>query len=68
MITVTRLNGTTFILNCELIEVIDATPDTVVTLTSGKRWVLAESPEELVERIISYKKRCFPEIRDLSEK
>ena len=37
MIDVTRLNGKEITINCELIEVVEETPDTVVTLTTGKK-------------------------------
>ncbi len=55
MIRVTRLNGKEFYVNSDLIEFIESTPDTVVTLTTGKKLVLAESIDELVERIIKYR-------------
>ena len=40
MIEVTRLNNKIFILNCELIESVESTPDTVITLTNGKNMLL----------------------------
>jgi len=47
MITLTRLSGTVFALNCDLIERVDATPDTVVTLVDGKKYVVVESLDEV---------------------
>ena len=44
MITLTRLSGTVFALNSDLIERIDATPDTVITLVDGKKYVVTETP------------------------
>ncbi len=55
MIKVTRLNGKEFYVNSDLIEFIESTPDTVMTLTTGKKLVLAESIDELIEKIIKYK-------------
>lgn len=59
MIEVTRLNGIKFFLNCELIEAVENTPDTVITLRDGKKFVIKESPDEIVKKIIAYKKRIF---------
>ena len=57
MIQVTRLNGSTFVLNCELIEAIEATPDTVVTLVNDHRYVVIEAVDEVIELVVSYKRR-----------
>lgn len=55
MILVTRLNGSPFALNPDLLERVDVTPDTVVTLIDGKKYVVAESVHELVELVRSYR-------------
>ncbi len=55
MIQVTRLNDTTIVLNADLIEVIEATPDTIITLIDGTRFVVREAPDELVRRIQYYR-------------
>jgi flagellar protein FlbD len=55
MIQVTRLNNTKFVINAELIEMIEATPDTMISLTTGKRFVVKETIEEIIRRIIEYK-------------
>lgn len=55
MITLTRLSGTVFMLNPDLIERIDATPDTVITLVDGKKYVVAESMPEVSRSIVSYR-------------
>jgi flagellar protein FlbD len=57
MIKMTRLNGSEFFLNADLIEMLESTPDTVVTLTSDAKWVIRESPEEVINRIIAYKRQ-----------
>jgi flagellar protein FlbD len=51
MITVTRLNGPAFALNPDLIERIESTPDTVITLVDGAKYVVCESVDELVARV-----------------
>ena len=51
MITLTRLSGTQFVLNSDLIERVDATPDTVVTLTDGTKYVVSEPLSEVVDRV-----------------
>jgi Uncharacterized protein, possibly involved in motility len=55
MIKLTRFNGSFLFLNCELIESIEATPDTVITTIQGKKYVCAESVEKIIEEIIDYK-------------
>jgi flagellar protein FlbD len=55
MIIVTRLNGSEIVVNADLIETIEATPDTIVTLVDGTRYVVEESPTELVDRIKIYR-------------
>ena len=57
MIEVTRLNGVKIILNAELIEIVEHTPDTVITLTSGKKYIVSENASEIVDLIIEYKRK-----------
>jgi flagellar protein FlbD len=59
MIKVTRLNGSEMIINADLIETVEATPDTVLTTTTDHKWVIKESPEELLERVVAYKREIF---------
>lgn len=54
MITITRLNGTKFIVNAELIRYIESTPDTVITLTTDDRFMVKESAEEVVRKCVDY--------------
>ena len=51
MITLTRLNGSTFALNCDLIERIEATPDTVVVLLDGSKYVVSDGVDDVVTLI-----------------
>ena len=55
MILVTRLNGPVFALNPDLVERADSTPDTVITLVDGTKYVVAESLAELVGLIRQYR-------------
>ena len=55
MITLTRLSGSAFVLNSDLIERIDCTPDTVITLIDGKKYVVSESLETIVEAVRDYR-------------
>ena len=54
MIQATRLNGSSIYINAEIIETIEKTPDTILTLTSGKKYVVKDSIEELIKRFIKY--------------
>lgn len=57
VILLTRLNGTEFYLNPELIQSVEKTPDTVITLLNEKKLVVRESPEVIRERYIEYRQR-----------
>ena len=56
MIALRRLNNQPIVVNCDLIESVEATPDTVVTLTSGNKLIVRDSPEEIRKRIIEFKR------------
>jgi len=57
MIRLTRLNRAVMVLNSDLIEHIDITPDTVITLTTGQILRVRESVDEVVERIVEFRRR-----------
>lgn len=59
MIWLTRLNRVPMVLNSDLIEHIDVTPDTVITLTTGQILRVRESAEEVVERIVEFRHRIY---------
>ncbi len=63
MIKLTRIDGTAFFLNSDLIEVLEATHDTHLTLTNGHRYVCAESPDVIVERIAEFRRQSMGAIR-----
>ncbi len=54
MIDVTRLNGKRFVVNAELIRYVESTPDTMITLINGDRFMVQETLEEVVSRAIEY--------------
>ena len=56
MIDLTRMNGSSFTLNSDLIEIIEERPDTVVTLTNGKKIVVKESGQDVKNLVKLYKK------------
>jgi flagellar protein FlbD len=55
MIDLTRLNGHRLVVNCDLIKVAEATPDTTLTLITGEKLIVRESCDELMERITVYR-------------
>jgi flagellar protein FlbD len=65
MIKVTRLNQTEFILNADLIEFVEQTPDTVITMLTGRKVLVRESVEEVVRRVLAYRREVGPTITRL---
>ena len=59
MIEVTRLNGTTVLFNSDLIETVEETPDTVISLTTGRKFIVKESRQEVKNLVKSYKRDIF---------
>ena len=59
MIEVTRLNGTTVLINSDLIETVEETPDTVISLTTGGKFIVKESRQEVKNLVKSYKRDIF---------
>ena len=56
MIQVTRLNRVPLFLNSDLIEHVEVTPDTVITLTTGQKILVLESADEIVNRTIAFRR------------
>ncbi len=63
MIELTKLNDIKFMVNADIIEMIEETPDTVVTLTTGKKMIVKESRQEIRDLVIAYRRSVF--CRDL---
>ena len=59
MIDVTKMNGLEFTINADLIEVIEEVPDTVITLTTGKKIMVKESRIKIKNLVKSYKHEIF---------
>ncbi len=59
MINVTKMNNMNITINSDLIETIEETPDTVITLTTGKKILVKESRQEIVNLVKLYKKELF---------
>ena len=59
MIKVTGLNNKEFILNAEHIEKLEEVPECLITLINGKKYIVLESSQEVVDRVIKYKNRIF---------
>jgi flagellar protein FlbD len=59
LIEVTRLNGKKMLINAELIERVEESPDTVITLTSGSKILVKESRQEIRNLVILYRKEVF---------
>jgi flagellar protein FlbD len=63
MIKITRINGSTLIVNAELIEHIESTPDTVITLIGGKTYMVKETVKTVVNRVLRYKRAIHAQIK-----
>lgn len=65
MIKLTGLNNREFFLNCDLIEKLEVTPDTVISTTNDKKYIVKESPEAIIQRIVEFRKKymaAWPEV------
>ena len=56
MIEITKMNGTRIIVNAALMEIIESTPDTVISLTTGRKIIVKESRQEINNLVKSYRK------------
>lgn len=59
MIEVTKMNGQKVLINPDLMEMVEETPDTVVTLTTGRKIIIKESRQDLKNLVKSYRKDVF---------
>ena len=60
MIKVKKINGRDLIINAELIEFIEKTPDTIISMTTGKKIIVLDTPEEIIKKVIKYRREIFP--------
>ena len=61
MIELTRLNGTKFIVNCDLIKFMESTPDTLITLSSGEKIMVKDPVQDILRKTVDYRKRLYQE-------
>lgn len=59
MIRLTRTNGTKFYLNPELIQTVEETPDTIVTLINSKKIIVKNTSQEIAELFIEYRRKTL---------
>jgi flagellar protein FlbD len=62
MIQLTRLNHTPLVLNSDLIEHIEMTPDTVIVLTTGQKFMVRESSDQVIERIVTFRRTLLKDL------
>ena len=67
MVRVHRLNNQEFLINCELIEFVEETPNTVISMLSGRKMVVSETTAELQKLIIDYKRKIHCAIQENRE-
>ena len=63
MIRLTRINHVPFVLNSDLIEHVEVTPDTMIALTSGQKFMVLESADEVIAKVIEFRRTIgMPEV------
>ena len=62
MIEVTRINGTKIMINSDIIEMMEETPDTVITLTNGHKYIVSEKTDQIKESIISFRREIYKDL------
>ncbi|HOW89107.1 MAG TPA: flagellar FlbD family protein [Elusimicrobiales bacterium] len=63
MIKLTKLNGSDIVVNAELIESVEATPDTVINLATGNRFLVRDGVQDVVDKVVEYRKKVYSEKR-----
>jgi len=59
MISVTRLDESELFVNSDMIEFVESTPDTIITLTDGKKIIVQQCPKEIIDRIVDFRRRVM---------
>ncbi len=59
MIKLSRLNGKEFYVNADLVEFIEETPDTVISLATGKKLVVEDKAQAVVDKVLEYRRQAF---------
>lgn len=68
MIALKKLNGAEFVVNADLIETLESTPDTVIRLTTGRTLVALNNVEDIVRKIVKYKQLCHQTVSVVQRK
>lgn len=68
MIALRRLNGSEVMINAELIETVESTPDTVISLSTGNRYVVKEPMKVVLEKILEYRRSIAAAKKDPAAK
>ena len=61
MIKLHKLNGAEIVVNAELIESVEPTPDTVINLATGNRFLVRDGVQDVIDKVIEYKKKVYAE-------
>lgn len=67
MIKVVTLDKREIVINAELIERIEFVPETVITLTTGKKILVSETVDEIIDKVITYRRRIFQPVTEHNE-
>lgn len=67
MIVLEKLNKEEIVLNCNLIELIESIPETKITLTSDRYYLVNQSKQEVVDKIIEYNRKIYSNLIKISE-
>ena len=62
MIHVTKINGKDMVLNCEMIQTVEANPDTTITMTTGLKIIVLESVDTIIDKTIHYKREIRKQV------
>lgn len=59
MIKLSKLNGVELVVNCEQIESVEESPDTTITMINGRKILVLESADDIIDKTLEYKRRIF---------
>jgi len=59
MITVTKLDSSTLVINADLIELVESIPETMICMTTGKKIMVKETVQEIIDRVTEFKRKSF---------
>jgi flagellar protein FlbD len=60
MVQLTKLHDEAIVVNADLIEFVESTPDTLISMTTGKKLMVKETVEDVVQKVVEYRRRCLP--------